>query len=608
MTTQEWRIPLREAQHEQYGLVVTHGRKPDPKSPNGKTYWYSIDGKPGLNKMPKTELPLYAWERLNEDGQTYVVMTEGEKDADAVLARKYVAVGTATGASGTSIPCDKSLKVVLGRTVYLWADNDDAGRNQMDAIADRLFNLGATDVRDIRWNEAPYKGGAADFAGDSTAFVELINSAATREKPGGDLATLLNDICAFINKYMILLPTQVDTIALWVLHTWTFNVCYTTPYLSISSPEKGSGKTLFFDLLELIVREPFRVDGTSSAALFHTIENDRPTVLLDEVDTTFKGDKETAQAIRQVLNAGSRRRGVIARMSGQGSNMKVKKYSVFSPKAFAGIGKKTLPDTVLDRSIPIDVKRKTDNEKTEMFSERKIYDETTPLKERIKEWATYNEVAVGLAIDANPEVPETLSYRARDGWEPLVAIAELASNSWGSRARHAATTLMKAEDDGSQGVALLRDIHRVFKEQGNPEKITSRDLATALTSIEESPWGAFDFDARKIAYRLKPYGIEPGTHRFNPKNLKGYRRQQFIDAWRRYATDLDVTALHDESELDSGTEAAPISPDVTDSNSANNQQSELDVNDVTAKPQGRGENPDYPTSYTLDSGDEMRFH
>jgi len=608
MTVQEWLIPLREEHYEQWGKVLTHGRRPDPKSPSGKSYWYSIDGKTGLHKLPKTELPLYAWERLKEDGQTYVVITEGEKDADAVLNRDYVAVGTATGASGTSIPCDESLKVVLGRTVYLWADNDDAGRNQMDAIADRLFNLGATDVRDIRWNEAPYKGGAADFAGDYAAFVELINSAAPREKPGGDLTALLSDICTLINRFLILAPAQVDTLALWVLHTWTFSVSDTTPYLSISSPEKRSGKTRIFEILELIVREPFKVDGTSSAALFHSIENDRPTLLLDEVDTTFKGDKEVAQAIRQILNAGSRRRGVIARMSGQGSNMEVKKYSVFSPKAFAGIGKKTLPDTVLDRSIPIDVKRKTNNEKTDKLSLRKIYDEVAPLKARIKEWATYNEVAVGQAIDADPEVPETLSDRAADGWEPLIAIAELAGSSWGSRAKHAATTLMKAEDDGSQGVALLRDIHRVFKEQGNPEKITSSDLVTALRSIEESPWGAFDFDARKIAYRLKPYGIEPGTHRFNPKNLKGYRRQQFIDAWRRYATDLDVTALHDESELDSGTEAAPISPDVTDSNSANNQQSELDVNDVTAKPQGRGENPDYPTSYTLDSGDEMRFH
>jgi len=607
MTVQEWLIPLREEHYEQWGKVLTHGRKPDPKSPSGKTYWYSIDGKPGLNNMPKTELPLYAWERLNED-DTHVVINEGEKDTDAVLDREYVAVGTATGASGDSIPCDESLKVVLGRTVYLWADNDDAGRKHMDAIADRLFNLGATDVRDIRWNEAPYKGGAADFAGDYAAFVELINSAAPREKPGGDLTALLSDICTLINRFLILAPAQVDTLALWVLHTWTFSVSDTTPYLSISSPEKRSGKTRIFEILELIVREPFKVDGTSSAALFHSIENDRPTLLLDEVDTTFKGDKEVAQAIRQILNAGSRRRGVIARMSGQGSNMEVKKYSVFSPKAFAGIGKKTLPDTVLDRSIPIDVKRKTNNEKTDKLSLRKIYDEVAPLKARIKEWATYNEVAVGQAIDADPEVPETLSDRAADGWEPLIAIAELAGSSWGSRAKHAATTLMKAEDDGSQGVALLRDIHRVFKEQGNPEKITSSDLVTALRSIEESPWGAFDFDARKIAYRLKPYGIEPGTHRFNPKNLKGYRRQQFIDAWRRYATDLDVTALHDESELDSGTEAAPISPDVTDSNSANNQQSELDVNDVTAKPQGRGENPDYPTSYTLDSGDEMRFH
>ena len=565
MTIQEWRIPLRDAQHEQYGLAVTHGRKPDPKSPSGKTYWYSIDGKPGLNKMPKTELPLYAWERLNEN-DTYVVITEGEKAADALLDRGVVAVGTATGASGKTIPCDESLKVALGRTVYLWADNDDAGRKHMDAITTQLFRLGAKDVRVVEWAESPHKGDAADFTGDDERLLALIQAATPRERYG-DLSEILKDICAFINKYVVMLPVQVDAAALWVIHTYTWSVCDTTPYLSISSAVKGSGKTRLFEVLEELVANPWNLAGATGAVMYRGIDQYKPTLLFDEVDTTFKGDRETAQAIRQVLNAGSRRGGSIPRMVGQGTNMTVQKFNVFCPKAFAGIGKDTLPDTVFDRSIPFNMKRKTTLEETPRFRRRNAKQEAAPLKERIEAWAEYNTEAIGEAIEADPDLPKELSDRASDHWEPLIAIADLAGESWGNRARHAAITLINPDDEDSVDLLILRDIHRVFDVKGNPASITSKDLLEALKNIEESPWNDWDLTTTKLARKyLRGFGVKPRTIRFpdNPKTYKGYRREDFLEPWSRNTPGVAVTAVtKSQAELEI------------------KQQSELNVTDVT---------------------------
>lgn len=570
MTSQTWDIRLTD------GRIVTHGRTDKPDGT--KSYWYSIDGKSGLDGMPQAEIPLYAADRLAtaNASESVVVVCEGEKATDALLERGVVAVGTVTGANGT--PSDESLKVLLGRTVCLWADNDKQGRKHMDAIAARLFQLGGDDVRDVEWSDAPHKGDAADFTGDDKSLLELIQTATPRERPDGDLPALLNDICEFISKYVILTPAQVDTLALWVLHTWTFEAAETTPYISISSPEKQSGKTRLFETLELLVREPWLTGATSEAALFRKIDQDVPTLLFDEVDATFRGNKELENSLRGILNNGSRRGGRMSRV-GTAGNFEVQNFSVYCPKAFAGIGN-TLPDTVVDRSIPIELKRKTSRELVAKFRYRHVREESEELHSRIEKWADYNTDVVKQVIEGNPELPDALSDRAADGWEPLVAIADLASSAWGSRARQAATTLMNAQEDVSSGVALLRDIHAVFNIRNNPRNISSTDLINSLKVLEESPWDERQLSPHKLSTLLKQYGIKSRSVRIGDKTPKGYRREDFLDAWGRYTPDLNATPQHSGFELESSVEEPSEIHRVADTEVVNLAISNLDVADV----------------------------
>ena len=91
--------------------------------------------------------------------------------------------------------------------------------------------------------------------------------------------------------------------------------------------------------------------------MFRKIELDRPTLLLDEVDTIF-GPKAppTYEGLRALLNAGRRRGTTVPRCVGEGTRMTVRDFPVYCPKVFAGIGK-ALPDTVLDRSIVLHMVR-----------------------------------------------------------------------------------------------------------------------------------------------------------------------------------------------------------------------------------------------------------
>jgi len=532
------------------GQIATHHRQDQPDG--SKKVWWSIDGNNGLGGINTASLPLYAADRLdNANPVEAVVVCEGEKATDALLERGVVAVGTVTGASG--IPSDESLKALLGRTVYLWADNDEPGYGHMSRIAKQLFKLGRNDVRTVRWVDAPPKGDAADFAGDNTEIQKLLEASTREEKDEINLPELLNDICNMITKYVVLTPQQADAVALWVIHTWTFEAAETTPYLSITSPEKRSGKTRLLETLERLVRKPWFTGRTSAAALYRKVDKELPTLLLDEIDATLKGDKELSETLRGILNTGHRKGGAVTITVGQGSNFDVRDFSTFCPKAIAGIG--SLPDTVADRSISIELKRKAKPEPISRFRHRTVAQETAPIRSKLESWAEDNMNRVAELIEAEPELPNTLSDRAADGWEPLVAIADLAGSEWSERARRAATTISAdEEDDGSIGVRLLTDIATVFKGRVDQPNISTAGLLSDLGEMAEAPWADWfgkQITARQLAKWLNPYGIKSRGIRLGDQTPKGYRREDFIDAWSRYTPDLSATVQQADSELES---------------------------------------------------------
>lgn len=168
-TDAKHRYELRDASGAH---VATHTRV---DFGNGrKTFSYSLpDGRRSLGGLSTSMLPLYGAERLREHVDEAVIVVEGEKSADAVLARGFNAVGTACGASVT--PGDKALRPLLDHhPVILWPDNDVQGASHMNHIGTPVASLGATDVRIMDWPDAPQKGDAGDFCGSDEELVALL--------------------------------------------------------------------------------------------------------------------------------------------------------------------------------------------------------------------------------------------------------------------------------------------------------------------------------------------------------------------------------------------------------------------------------------------------
>lgn len=131
------------------------------------------------------DIPLYRIEEIAVSPADPVLVTEGEKAADALARRGYVAVGTTTGADEKGKrPGDRALRALAGRKVILWPDNDDVGRAHMKAIGDALVAQGITDdVRVLTWPEAPRKGDAADFDRSDEDLRFLVETAEPVERP-----------------------------------------------------------------------------------------------------------------------------------------------------------------------------------------------------------------------------------------------------------------------------------------------------------------------------------------------------------------------------------------------------------------------------------------
>ena len=348
-----------------------------------------------------------------------------------------------------------------------------------------------------------------------------------------DGCDLLDDLVEFLTRYVAFPGEgQADAVALWAVHTHALAAFESTPRLAVLSAEKQSGKTRTLEVLLLICRRATQNPSVSSSYLFHRVDAVCPTLLVDECDTIF-GKDNSHDDLRGVINAGHRRGATVGRMVGDGASLRPHDFPVFCPVALAGIGK--IPDTILDRSVLIRMRRRAPGEKVEQFRFRMVAPEAEWLRRRCAAWASRHVEDLTVA---EPVMPEGITDRPADVWEALLAVADEAGGAWPERAREACVALNAAreDEDPSLGTKLLSDIRVIF-EEGGVDRLPSADLTEQLVKLEESPWADLwgkALDARGLARRLRPYEVSPKVVRIGDKTHRGYEKAEFHDAWERY--------------------------------------------------------------------------
>lgn len=341
-------------------------------------------------------------------------------------------------------------------------------------------------------------------------------------------AELLTDIAATVRRFIVCQDETAHAVALWAAMSWFMEVVQVAPLAVITAPEKRCGKSQLLFLLNRLVRRPLTASNISPAALFRSIDAWRPTLLVDEADAFMRENEE----LRGLLNCGhTRDSAYIVRVVGDDHTPR--KFNVWGAKALAGIGH--LADTLMDRAVTLELRRKLPHERVDRlrYAEPGLFDELAAKLARFAE--NYSE-AVRLA---RPELPPTLNDRAQDNWEALLAIAEVAGGHWPDLARKAALKLSGADSPTmSVGTELLADVKEVF-ETKRVDRITTADLLAALCDDDEKPWATYNrgkpMSPRQLARKLDGYEIKSKNLKIGYQDVKkGFVRDQFEEAWNRY--------------------------------------------------------------------------
>ena len=394
------------------------------------------------------------------------------------------------------------------------------------------------------------------------------------------VAGLLGEIEATIRKHVILSEQAAAALAVWVLHTYTFELRDAVAYVAIESPEKRCGKTTLLSVLAAMAHKPLIASNITVSALFRAIDACRPTLFIDEADTFLAGNG----AMRGMLNAGntwrtayvlrfSKAKGVKAEVekaesgnpTGNGGNGNtehrtsnaehrieggkvdslkalnryngetgLRRYSCWCPKVIALIGE--APDTIGDRSIVVKMSRKLVSEACAPLAEL----DTRVIRSKCARFA----LDAGSVIAAAAKIRgRGLNDRAADTFEPLYVIARLAGEEWERKLDAAARALTAPAHTDNARADLLLDILTVFVESGR-QRMFTRMLAATL---REGPLGMrstalkiSEMTEHGIAKALRPYGIKPTTLRIGTEVNKGYVDVDFREALRRYVPKADI--------------------------------------------------------------------
>jgi uncharacterized protein DUF3631/primase-like protein len=361
------------------------------------------------------------------------------------------------------------------------------------------------------------------------------------------------EIVELLRRHTVQPAMGYEAITLWCIGTYVFDGFRIFPRLTLHSPQKRCGKTTTLELIEAIAHRTLISSNVTASVLFRAIDAWKPTVLADEADTWIHNNEE----LRGIINSGHTRRTarVFRTEEVDGQRIPVS-FSTWAPLALAMIN--TPPDTIMDRSIVLNLRRRTRHEQVHKIPVT-LFDEQLDTRRKLARWALDN---IDDMRRSQPVMPEIENDRATDNWHSLFAVAQALGGNW----PEVVVTTMKIlegakPDDEDIGIMLLTDIQEVFADW-KQDNIFSADLVDALVDMESRPWCEWrrgqPMTKNSLSRLLKPYGIRPNTVRVGHVTQKGYPIKDFSESFSRYIPVATVTSSQASNSAGSGRDASKI--------------------------------------------------
>lgn len=425
---------------------------------------------------------------------------------------------------------------------------------------------------------------------------------------GGEVA---QHIVETLKRHTVMPPMGYEAIALWCIGSYVFDAFRIFPRLCLHSPQKRCGKTTTLELVEAFSHRTLIGSNVSASVLFRAIEAWQPTILADEADTWIHGNEE----LRGVINSGHNRRTarVFRTEEVNGERIPVA-FSTWAPLALAMI--KTPPDTIMDRSVVVNLRRRSKGENVHKLPAN-LFEQQLVTRRKLVRWAADN---MDELRSSEPVLPEINNDRAGDNWHSMFAIAEALGGEWAKTAKKTMKVLEGAKpEDEDVGAMLLEDVRNIFSDWTH-DNIFSEYLTDALVGLEGRPWSEWrrgqPMTKNSLARLLKPYGIRPNTVRVGLTTQKGYPVGDFLESFTRYLPDLPnqtVTTSQasagvapERDGLKTQNVTVTVEPSHRNANVTPRPSSGVGCDDVTDETPkyGRGPNGDIPRPGTSEEGFE----
>lgn len=148
-----------------------------------------------------------------------------------------------------------------------------------------------------------------------------------------DKDSLLEDVRAFIHRYVDLSPLYEEIAAHYVLLSWVYDAFNELPYLRFQG-EYGTGKTRALLAIGAISYKPFFASGASTVSpIFHVLDAFGATLVLDEADLRFS---DATADLTKILNNGNMKGlPVLRTMTNRHRELNPQAFKVFGPKIIA---------------------------------------------------------------------------------------------------------------------------------------------------------------------------------------------------------------------------------------------------------------------------------
>ena len=527
---------------------------------------YPQGGKP--RSRPLFNLP----EISKKPSGAKVVIVEGEKCVAA--GEKVFPDGVVSTWTGGGQAIDKTdWKPLEIREVLCITDTDEAGRNAMRKIADKLRKLYCTvriyqrdgdDHSDIfDWSEGlEYKElrelqeeielNAVDPKTKVNSAASLIARELTfddhepwPDKVDGD--ELLSSVAKTIDRHMHIDKKQSDAVALWILLAWIHpheNIDVAA-FLNLSSPAKRSGKTTLLGIVEEFCPRALSATDVSVSALFRIIEQSAPTFMFDELDLKASKGDDSNKELSALLNGSQCRaqarviRSEAVTIDGAKTFLPVQ-FGTWCAKVLCGIG--GLRDTTLDRCITIHLERKPATLKLPRWRNRDK-ELVKELVQKLARWSDDNADKIVAGRDEG-KLPESLNDRQQDSWEILFAVASAAGGNWPQRVRDACLHVVKSTSDNeSIAELLITHVRDAFRVKSDHAFVETRDILSALNSRDDGPWSTWrngnPMNAHNLGRQLSPFGIRPTQKKVGPEKQRGYLLSEIKPVADKYAIAIE---------------------------------------------------------------------